>query len=343
MKTNQCRNALVLRDVFLKPWGLLARSRSLADYLVVVAVLALSVVSPRLSAETITYYYTNQQGTPLATADTSGNILTSSDYRPYGVQALGLPEAGPGYTGHVNDPGSGLVYMQARYYDPVVGRFLSVDPDLVSAGNVLAMSRFSYGNNNPIGNVDPDGRQTVPRDAYTQGWQLSNSDKELAVLNGEGAFLIYLATGSDVTMVAPAGSGTGAVESTGFPGEMLLGAAITKGPGLLSSALRSGSELATESLGAPLPRMRVTDTTAAGAGQKNYNVSWTQSQFESHLSSNGYTMTQRGPVNLWTDKGGQKVFTTRSFSKSGGATGELFHSGQNSPVAKFRFDQTPGP
>ncbi|WP_425502759.1 RHS repeat-associated core domain-containing protein [Pinirhizobacter soli] len=39
--------------------------------------------------------------------------------------ALGSLE-GPSYTGHVADTDSGLVYMQARYYEPQLGRFLSL-------------------------------------------------------------------------------------------------------------------------------------------------------------------------------------------------------------------------
>ncbi|WP_342769020.1 RHS repeat-associated core domain-containing protein [Solilutibacter pythonis] len=33
-----------------------------------------------------------------------------------------------GYAGHVMDSATGLTYMQQRYYDPMLGRFLSVDP-----------------------------------------------------------------------------------------------------------------------------------------------------------------------------------------------------------------------
>jgi RHS repeat-associated protein len=121
--------------------------------------LGLSLVAPlSQAAETVTYYYTNPQGTPLATTDASGNILTTSDYRPYGSQVLGSPAGGPGYTGHVNDPDSGLVYMQARYYDPVVGRFLGADPAGVTAQDVHTFNRFEYASNNPVGNIDTDGR-----------------------------------------------------------------------------------------------------------------------------------------------------------------------------------------
>jgi uncharacterized protein RhaS with RHS repeats len=74
-------------------------------------------------AGTVTYVYTDAQGTPLAEADASGNITATFDYAPYGSQALGTPPSGPGYTGHANDPDTGLVYMQARYYDPAVGSF----------------------------------------------------------------------------------------------------------------------------------------------------------------------------------------------------------------------------
>ncbi len=72
---------------------------------------------------------------------------------------LGSPKAGPGYTGHVNDPDTGFVYMQARYYDPVVGRFLSVDPVVPEAEDVFGFNRYNYAHDNAIANKDPDGRK----------------------------------------------------------------------------------------------------------------------------------------------------------------------------------------
>ncbi len=111
---------------------------------------------------TVTYVYTDPQGTPLAEADVHGNITATFDYAPYGSQALGTPPNGPGYTGHVNDPDTGLVYMQARYYDPSVGRFLSTDASKPSAGNAFTFNRYAYASNNPIGNIDPNGKQTIP-------------------------------------------------------------------------------------------------------------------------------------------------------------------------------------
>ena len=119
-------------------------------------------------AGTVTYVYTDAQGTPLAEADASGNITATFDYAPYGSQALGTPPSGPGYTGHVNDPDTGLVYMQARYYDPAVGRFISTDPIGPVVGNSFNFNRFAYANNSPVQNIDPDGMCT--------GSHLSNGD-----------------------------------------------------------------------------------------------------------------------------------------------------------------------
>lgn len=107
---------------------------------------------------TVTYVYTDPQGTPLAEADANGNITATYDYTPYGTTALGTPPIGPGYTGHVDDPETNLVYMQHRYYDPVTGHFLSMDPVAPVPGNAFSFNRYGYVNNNPINHTDPDGR-----------------------------------------------------------------------------------------------------------------------------------------------------------------------------------------
>jgi len=49
--------------------------------------------------------------------------------------------------------------MQARYYDPVIGRFYSNDPvGYTGANPVMSFNRYMYANNNPYKYVDPDGR-----------------------------------------------------------------------------------------------------------------------------------------------------------------------------------------
>jgi len=80
-------------------------------------------------------------------------------YAPYGSAWGHTPKNEIGYTGHKQDSDTGLVYMQARYYDPVIGRFYSNDP--VGFSNVHNFNRYAYANNNPYKYVDPDGRDAV--------------------------------------------------------------------------------------------------------------------------------------------------------------------------------------
>ncbi|WP_413889574.1 RHS repeat-associated core domain-containing protein [Candidatus Aalborgicola defluviihabitans] len=50
---------------------------------------------------------------------------------------------------------------EARYYDPVLGRFMGVDPATVDPGNVHSFNRYAYANNNPYKYVDPDGHSPI--------------------------------------------------------------------------------------------------------------------------------------------------------------------------------------
>jgi uncharacterized protein RhaS with RHS repeats len=47
--------------------------------------------------------------------------------------------------------------MQARYYDPAIGRFLSIDPVGFSVGSPEMFGRYTYVGNDPVNGVDPDG------------------------------------------------------------------------------------------------------------------------------------------------------------------------------------------
>ncbi|NKZ40251.1 RHS repeat-associated core domain-containing protein, partial [Oleiagrimonas citrea] len=102
-------------------------------------------------------FVTNAQGTVVAEMDNQGNTTYEAAYRPYGQQQSGAPQAEPGYTGHVNDPDTGLVYMQARYYDSEIGRFVSVDLVRPEPGNIFGVNDYVYANNTPVMKVDLNG------------------------------------------------------------------------------------------------------------------------------------------------------------------------------------------
>lgn len=85
----------------------------------------------------------------MAITDASGNVIERTVYEPYGSVVNRPLKDGPGYAGHVTDSGTGLVYMQQRYFDSSTGAFLSVDPisaDTTTGGN---FARYLYGNGNP--------------------------------------------------------------------------------------------------------------------------------------------------------------------------------------------------
>lgn len=115
-------------------------------------------------AETITYFHNDPAGTPVVATDSAGRVAWQESYLPYGAQ-MNHPAAAQNnslwFTGKPYDARTGLSYMGARYYDPLVGRFMGVDPVGFQESNVHSFNRYAYANNNPYKFVDPDGRVPV--------------------------------------------------------------------------------------------------------------------------------------------------------------------------------------
>jgi RHS repeat-associated protein len=115
----------------------------------------------------IIFYHNDGLGSPVAASDEQGNVLWSATYHPYGDRdqypddyAASLDNE-RWYTGHPHDDALGLTYMRARYYDPVIGRFMSVDPLAFSEADPQTFNRYSYANNNPYKYFDPNGLDSV--------------------------------------------------------------------------------------------------------------------------------------------------------------------------------------
>jgi RHS repeat-associated protein len=103
------------------------------------------------------YQHTDALGSPVAVTDANGQIIERTRYEPYGA-AIGKLVDGPGFTGHTTDGATGLTYMQQRYYDSGIGRFLSVDPVTPYGGRPQQFNRYDYAYNSPYSFTDPDGR-----------------------------------------------------------------------------------------------------------------------------------------------------------------------------------------
>ena len=105
------------------------------------------------------YQHSDALGSPVVVTDANRVVLERNEYEPYGkVIAPASPQDGPGYTGHVFDAATGMNYMQQRYYDPGIGRFLSVDPVTAYDGDSRYFNRYWYAAGNPYKYTDPDGR-----------------------------------------------------------------------------------------------------------------------------------------------------------------------------------------
>lgn len=133
----------------------------------------------------------------------TGQILSSSEM-PRADQAaknsVAYPAQGTkpspsviGFTDHVQDAETDLVYMQQRYYDPIAGRFLSVDPIVTDANTGKGFGLYTYLDNNPHAKIDPDGRAAVSFEAVlgfgggiTIGYDSSTTELAITVSAGAG-------------------------------------------------------------------------------------------------------------------------------------------------------------
>ena len=99
----------------------------------------------------------------------NGTVVQELSYDAWGrlrnpeTHAVYLPDnetelmLGRGYTGHEHLSMFGLINMNARLYDPVLGRFLSPDPYVQMPDFTQSFNRYSYCLNNPLVYVDQDG------------------------------------------------------------------------------------------------------------------------------------------------------------------------------------------
>jgi RHS repeat-associated protein len=117
-------------------------------------------------------------GSTRMTADGTGSLagMKRQDYLPFGEDLYaGIRRNGANgqygyepplsttrqkFTGYERDVETGLDFAQARYYSNTQGRFTSVDPSLksISLVNPQTLNRYSYTANNPLANVDRNGK-----------------------------------------------------------------------------------------------------------------------------------------------------------------------------------------
>lgn len=111
-------------------------------------------------ATTTHYLHRDHLASVRAVTDAAGGIVEQTDYSAYGVSLNGSVQTERNYIGERRDPETGLMYLNARYYDPSLGRFISPDSwDPLQAG--AGTNRYAYAENDPINKVDATGHSTL--------------------------------------------------------------------------------------------------------------------------------------------------------------------------------------
>ena len=111
---------------------------------------------------TLYYYVLNAQGDVVRIVNSSRSVVASYTYDPWGkiISSSGtLADINPlRYRGYYYDSETGFYYLQSRYYDPEIGRFINADSYAsTDATGLLSTNMFAYCENDPVNRSDPTG------------------------------------------------------------------------------------------------------------------------------------------------------------------------------------------
>jgi len=120
----------------------------------------LAAIAVKTGNTRIMYYaHTDHLGSLRLLSDANKSIASRYYYDAWGKRTLvsGSHITNRGFTMHEHLDDFGLINMNARLYDPVIGRFLSPDPYVQAPDFSQSYNRYSYAGNNPLVYTDPDG------------------------------------------------------------------------------------------------------------------------------------------------------------------------------------------
>ena len=133
------------------------------------------------TGSTLTYLLGDHLGSTSLTTDSTGTKISEMHYKPFGEvrswwtsSTVTTPSYAltkytfTGQYSYMDDPstsavteGFGLMFYNARFYDPQLGRFTSADTIIPSTQGVQGWDRYAYGLNNPSRYTDPTGHESV--------------------------------------------------------------------------------------------------------------------------------------------------------------------------------------
>ena len=151
------------------PQVLMRIKNGVTNYYIYGAGLLYQVTETATATNTLTYHY-DYRGSTIALTDGNGNVTDRIEYSAYGLTTYrtgtnDMPFLFNGRYGVQTDP-DGLLYMQARNYNPYLCRFLSSDPSGFSGG----LNLYAFCNGNPVSYLDPFGLGAVGESALLSSW-----------------------------------------------------------------------------------------------------------------------------------------------------------------------------
>ena len=116
------------------------------------------LVSQEVNGKVYTYLY-DGHGTVRALANENGKITDTYTYDAFGnlISSTGSTANSYRYCGEQFDSTTGLYYLRARYMNPSVGRFISMDTYQGSNADPISLHKYLYANSNPVTYTDPSG------------------------------------------------------------------------------------------------------------------------------------------------------------------------------------------
>ena len=181
------------------------------------------------------WFEKNLQGDIVAVYDEDGTKLISYTYDAWGnfattyhndCTASNHANLNPfRYRGYYYDTETGLYYLQSRYYNPKIGRFISADSYASTGQGILGNNMYAYCLNNPVRYSDPTGESATIAGAIIGGL--------FGAING----LINGDSWTDVLACAAVGAATGAL--AGFAADVSI-ASFGIGGAILASAAAGG-------------------------------------------------------------------------------------------------------
>ena len=170
----------------------------------------------------------------IALLDSNGNVVVKYVYDAWGNHGVEVVNSACATLANLNpfryrsyyyDPETELYYLQTRYYDPEIGRFITIDGvEYIDPETINGLNLYAYCGNNPTNYLDPKGN--------AKWWQW--------LLFGIGAALVVAA--AVVLTVATGGAATGLIGAiaVGAAKGALIGAAVGSVVGIAGGAIYAG-------------------------------------------------------------------------------------------------------